>query len=145
MNRVYWYAGGFFLLLIFVTVMTYLPRESERDSKDVRPMVLSVTKTIDSDWKVVLMGVPDYVPIAEDKLAIVESVPELTISDGKLLGIVNTDSPSVVVLAPGELKPQTLVLNEGWLDNWVIDTIYDDRVVWTHTQTFEKHTQMMFQ
>ncbi len=145
MNRVYWYAASFVLLLVLATVMAYLPRTSGENGKDAKPMNFTATKTIDRDWKVVLMGVPDYVPAVEEKPDTVESTPELTISDGKLLGIINTDSPSVFMLVPGESKPRTIGLNEGWLDNWVIETIYDDHVVWTHTQTFEKHTQMMFQ
>ncbi|WP_412723213.1 hypothetical protein [Alteromonas sp. D210916BOD_24] len=102
-------------------------------------------KTIDSDWKATLMAVPNYAPVVEENPDTIESAPELTIADGKLLGIVNTGSPSVVILVPDESKPRTIGLNEGWLDNWVIEIINDDNVVWTHTQTFEKHTQMMFQ
>lgn len=145
MIKIYWYAGGLVFFVIFMTVLSHLPQPIDSNDKSEKPLDYFVKKPVKSNWKSALMEVPDYAPPRKPIKDVVASSSMITIADGKLLGIINTAQPSVVILVPNEIKPKRIAINDGWLNDWKLETINEVEVVWRNSQTLETHIQVMFQ
>lgn len=68
------------------------------------------------------------------------------ISDARLIGII-VDSPVAALLVIPEhqaIEPLQLTIGQSWLNNWQLETIKADSVVWLNIKTNESYTQFLF-
>ncbi|NCP65641.1 MAG: hypothetical protein GW763_06195 [Paraglaciecola sp.] len=100
-----------------------------------------------SNWQDILNNVAQFRKVvvkSEETKTVTQREPQ--ISDGQIVGIILGQPRSVIMMVEGQGNNFPFELKEGesWLQNWFIQTINADTVLWINQQTEQTYLQTLF-
>lgn len=137
------------LLLFFVSVVSL---GLSWQSSKTNPIELEDRANSDKafapafDWKKVLYTMPRYqkpIKSTPKEISKTEAI-SAKISDAVLLAIVSDHPKQVIMITPNASEPKAFIINEGWLDNWVISVIRPDSILWSDETSGETYQQYLY-
>ncbi|MGS2719899.1 hypothetical protein [Paraglaciecola aestuariivivens] len=117
-----------------------MDHNNEQNIQTIKPSQNSI------DWKTTLEQHPQFKSTTKVKQATVVEDKQQSILDAQLVGIVADEPSSVLLAIPSTTNNELtqLSLGDGWLENWTIETILPDAVIWINNKTKQTLTQSLF-
>lgn len=130
------------LLIVIISVVTHV-QSGQYNSEEKNTTDLLSDKPIEIDWQSALKVLPQYQSKQKSAPVVIEDKP-IQISDSTIIAIVADIPRSILLIKPNQPAPIQLAEGEGWLDNWSIQTILPDTVVWKNTTNEQTYQQSLF-
>ena len=107
----------------------------------MRTLETSTRRSI--DWLTELKIHSQFKPQLEVKSQ-TELLVEHRIQDTRLIGIVRGEKMLAIFSDPTTNKVRRINPGTGWLDNWILEKIEADHVIWRDEETNERYIQRLF-
>ncbi|GGW92434.1 hypothetical protein [Alteromonas halophila] len=133
--------------------ISVLESDAEAENTELQESAQVSTRFSDISWKKVMESVPDYYTPPpppkkkqnnDGKKAEKKKPKPTLISDARLMGVVEGESPAALVALPKTKEVQRIALGESWLKPWQLARVHADSVTWKNTETQKEHVQHLF-
>jgi hypothetical protein len=95
-------------------------------------------------WKTILLTTSQYQP-SVTKSTNQEVIKTATvISDSTVVGIILDEPSSALLVIEGNSNVTSFKIGEGWLENWVVESLQADTVSWLNTKNQQQYVQPLF-
>jgi len=135
--------------LIILSIVTVISVASNYQSaaiqlKGDRVNSTSLSKNEKFAWKTILLTAPQYQTsnTKGTNQTVTKQVTE--ISDSTVVGIVLDEPSSALLVIKGDNVVKSFKIGEGWLENWVVESLQADSVNWFNTKNQQLYVQPLF-
>jgi hypothetical protein len=112
--------------------------------KDDRVNNTSVSKNEKLAWKTILLTASQYQSPVTKSANQVTSKQVTEINDSTVVGIVLDEPSSVLLIIEGDNDVKSFKIGDGWLENWVVESLQADSINWLNTENQQTYVQPLF-
>ena len=143
-------------------IIYYQQPSAPKDSRELQLLTQNNTKQI--EWQSIINSLPQFKKQLQQSASEINNLPP-QITDSIIVGIVADELSSVLLVLSGTTDESSqliepaqiasslentnkilqLSVGQGWLDNWEIEQILPDSIIWLNRETKDSWQQFLFE